>query len=79
MGNWFLQCGCSLQLAQSWCGALGSLRDGRLGQPTDEEEPDGGLDLPGGDDGTLVVVGELAGLLDIFNTLYYQYDICPQI
>ena len=37
---------------------LGSLRDGVLGQFTGEEEPDGGLDLPGGDGGPLVVVGQ---------------------
>ena len=41
---------------------LGALRDGVLGQLSGEEEPDGGLDLPGGDGGPLVVVGELAGL-----------------
>ena len=33
-----------------------------LGKLTGQEEPDGGLDLPGGDGGPLVVVGELAGL-----------------
>ena len=33
-----------------------------LGQFTGEEKPDGGLDLPGGDGGSLVVVGETAGL-----------------
>ena len=41
---------------------LGSLRDGVLGQLSGQQEPDGGLDLPGGDGGPLVVVGELAGL-----------------
>ena len=41
---------------------LGSLRDGVLGQLSGQEEPDSGLDLPGGDGGPLVVVGELAGL-----------------
>ena len=41
---------------------LGSLRDGVLGELTWQEEPDSGLDLPGGDGGPLVVVGELAGL-----------------
>ena len=41
---------------------LGALRDGVLGQLSGQEEPDGGLDLPGGDGGPLVVVGELAGL-----------------
>ena len=40
---------------------LGSLRDGVLGQLSGQEEPDSGLDLPGGDGGPLVVVGELAG------------------
>ena len=41
---------------------LGALRDGVLGQFTGEEEPDGGLDLPGGDGGPLVVVGETGSL-----------------
>jgi hypothetical protein len=41
---------------------LGSLRDGVLGELTGQEEPDSGLDFPGGDGGPLVVVGELAGL-----------------
>ena len=36
---------------------LGALRHGVLGQLTREEEPDSGLDLPGGDGGPLVVVG----------------------
>ena len=38
-----------LQLAWSWCGALGdsfgSLRDSMLGQPTGEEEPDVGREV----------------------------------
>ena len=38
---------------------LGSLRDGVLGQLSGQEEPDSGLDLPGGDGGPLVVVGML--------------------
>jgi len=33
-----------------------------LGQFTGEEKPDGGLDLPGGDGGPLVVVGETGSL-----------------
>ena len=37
---------------------LGTLRDGVFGQFTGEEEPDGGLDLPGSDGGPLVVVGQ---------------------
>ena len=41
---------------------LGALRDGVLGELTGEEEPDSGLDLPGGDGGPLVVVGEPGGL-----------------
>ena len=41
---------------------LGALRDGVLGQLSGEEEPDSGLDLPGGDGGALVVVGKAAGL-----------------
>ena len=41
---------------------LGALRDGVLGQFTGEEEPDGGLDLPGGDGGPLVVVGKAGSL-----------------
>ena len=42
--------------------SLGSLRDGVLSQLSGQEEPDCGLDLPGGDCGPLVVVGETAGL-----------------
>ena len=38
--------------------SLGAFRDGVLGQFTREEEPDSGLDLPGGDGGPLVVVGQ---------------------
>ena len=41
---------------------LGALRDGVLGQLSGEEQPDGGLDLPGGDGGPLVVVGQAGGL-----------------
>ena len=41
---------------------LGALGDGVLGELTGEEEPDGGLDLPGGDGGPLVVVRQLGGL-----------------
>jgi hypothetical protein len=41
---------------------LGSLGDGVLGQLSGQEEPDGGLDLPGGDGGPLVVVGQTGGL-----------------
>ena len=41
---------------------LGSLRDGVLGQLSGKEEPHGGLDLPGGDGGPLVVVGQTGGL-----------------
>jgi hypothetical protein len=33
-----------------------------LGELSGEEEPDSGLDLPGGDGGPLVVVGQTAGL-----------------
>ena len=40
---------------------LGALRDGVLGQLTGEQEPDSSLDLPGGDGGPLVVVGQAAG------------------
>ena len=38
--------------------SLGTFRDGMFGQFTGEEKPDGGLDLPGGDGGPLVVVGQ---------------------
>ena len=38
--------------------SLGSFRDSVFGQFTREEEPDGSLDLPGGDGGPLVVVGQ---------------------
>ena len=41
---------------------LGTLRDGVLGQLSGQEEPDRGLDLPGGDGGPLVVVGQAGGL-----------------
>merc|ERR1712018_880211 len=37
---------------------LGTFRDGVFGQFTGEEKPDSGLDLPGGDGGPLVVVGQ---------------------
>ena len=37
---------------------LGTFRNGVFGQFTGEEEPDGGLDLPRGDGGSLVVVGQ---------------------
>ena len=42
--------------------SLGALRHGVLGQLTGEQQPDGGLDLPTGDGGTLVVVGQTRGL-----------------
>ena len=42
--------------------SLGALRDGVLGELTGEEEPDSGLDLAGGDGGSLVVVSQTAGL-----------------
>jgi len=42
--------------------SLGALRHGVLGQLTGEEEPHSGLDLPGGDGGPLVVVGQAGGL-----------------
>ena len=41
---------------------LGALGDGVLGQLSGEEEPHRGLDLPGGDGGPLVVVGQTGGL-----------------
>ena len=41
---------------------LGSLTDGVLGELSGEHKPDGGLDLPGGEGGLLVVLGELSGL-----------------
>ena len=40
---------------------LGALRDGVLGQLTGQEQPHGGLDFPGGDGGSLVVVGKTGG------------------
>ena len=42
--------------------SLGALRHGMLGQLTRQEEPDSSLDLPGGDGGPLVVVGQAGGL-----------------
>ena len=41
---------------------LGTFRDGVLGQFTGQQKPDGGLDLPGGDGGPLVVVGQTGSL-----------------
>ena len=41
---------------------LGALRDSVLGQLPGKKEPHGSLDLPGGDGGLLVVVGQAAGL-----------------
>ena len=42
--------------------SLGSLRDSVLGKLTRKEEPDSGLDFPGGDGGPLVVVGQPGSL-----------------
>ena len=42
--------------------SLGALRHGVLGQLTGEQQADGGLDLPGGDGGALVVVSKARGL-----------------
>ena len=42
---------------------LGSLRDGVFGEFSREEEADGGLDLSGGDGGSLVVLGQTGGLV----------------
>ena len=41
---------------------LGSFRDGVLSQLSGKKQPDGRLDLPGGDGGPLVVVGQTGGL-----------------
>ena len=41
---------------------LGALGDSVLGQLPGKKEPHGSLDLPGGDGGLLVVVGQAAGL-----------------
>ena len=41
---------------------LGALRHGVLGQLPGEQQADGGLDLPGGDGGALVVVRQTRGL-----------------
>ncbi|KAF3840562.1 hypothetical protein F7725_006424, partial [Dissostichus mawsoni] len=41
---------------------LGALRHGVLGQLSGEQQADGGLDLPGGDGGALVVVSQTGGL-----------------
>ena len=38
--------------------SLGTFRDGMFGQFTGQQKPDGSLDLPGGDGGSLVVVGK---------------------
>ena len=56
------------QIANNLLGAgvlgdgLGAFRDGVFGQFSGEEEPDGGLDLPGCDGGPLVVVGQFGSL-----------------
>ena len=56
------------QIANNLLGAgvlgdgLGTFRDGVFGQFSGEEEPDGGLDFPGGDGGPLVVVGQFGSL-----------------
>ena len=42
--------------------SLGALGDSVFGLLSREEEPDRGLDLPGGDGGPLVVVGQTGGL-----------------
>ena len=42
--------------------SLGTLRDGVLGKLTGQDQPDGGLDFPGGDGGLLVVGSQLRGL-----------------
>ena len=41
---------------------FGALRHGVLGQLSGEQQADGGLDLPGGDGGALVVVSQTGGL-----------------
>ena len=38
--------------------SLGTFRDGVFGQFTGQQKPDGSLDLPGGDGGSLVVVSK---------------------
>ena len=56
------------QIANNLLGAgvlgdgLGTFRDGVFGQFSGEEEPDGGLDFPGGDGGPLVVMGQFGSL-----------------
>jgi hypothetical protein len=62
LGRLLLKCEHSLLGAGVLGDGLGSLRDGMLGELTWQEEPDSGLDFPGGDGGPLVVVGESAGL-----------------
>ena len=43
--------------------SFGSLKDSLLGQLSWQEKCQGSLDLPGGDSGPLVVVGNTAGLI----------------
>ena len=43
--------------------SFGSLKDSLLGQLSWQEKCQGGLDLPGGDGGPLVVVGKTADLI----------------
>jgi len=56
-------CGVSGLLGAGVLGhGLGALRHGVLGQLSGEQQADGGLDLPGGDGGALVVVSQTGGL-----------------
>jgi len=61
-GTRWLAAGHSLLGAGVLGDSLGALRHGVLGQLTGQQEPDSGLDLPGGDGGPLVVVGKAGGL-----------------
>ena len=52
---------------------LGAFRDGVFGQFSGEEEPDGGLDLPGSDGGPLVVVGQFGSFgSDTFEEIIHK-------
>ena len=61
---------------------LGALRDGVLGQFTRQEEADSCLDLPGGDGGTLVVMGKTGSLcsnaLKMLPTFHLERLIWPR-
>lgn len=52
---------------------LGALRRGVLSHFSGEQQADSGLDLPGGDGGSLVVLSQAGGLrVDAFKNVIYE-------